>query len=276
LILSFSLFGFNNLLIENNIQRDEYLKIYDRKIDSITQILKKKYLLRKNIATDKRTVNIEKKVRTYIKKKQNFINKIKSLDIAKKKTDVLKSLKKIEYFREEQLFSKKKYFNFLKQLNLKNESFIKIFSDEILYLKFKETIKHSDFLLNNYAHFILNNFKKSIDLYFFKLLQNNDKKNLHVSNIELYKHYRKYNYDYKKPKRIILKYRISNLCKDMHKKEHNDKILYSFYNKNNYLYKNIGMVNMKHIFISYNGQPKESKKKSIFNIKKTKVGPPVQ
>ena len=81
LILSFSSFGINNLFIKKKRNTDSNLIINERKINFIVETLKKKYLFRKQNSKIDNLSEIKRKVNLYIKKKQNYINKIKNLNI---------------------------------------------------------------------------------------------------------------------------------------------------------------------------------------------------
>ena len=112
LILSFALFGINNLFTKGEKDITNSLQINNRKTDIILQIVKKKYLFRNpgNKICD--LSNIKKKIDNHLKTKKIYIDKIKKLKINIKKKELIKHITSIEYFKQNSSFSKIKYLKY--------------------------------------------------------------------------------------------------------------------------------------------------------------------
>jgi len=93
---------------------------------------------------------------------------MKDTNFSIKKKSLVKKLKNIDAFNKKNTFSKKKYFNFLSEINLKNEDFLKILRNELIYMEYKKNLYFSDFLIKKYNNNLLHYLKSHINVYYLK------------------------------------------------------------------------------------------------------------
>merc|ERR1711990_30773 len=114
------------------------------------------------------------------------------------------------------IFSQRKYRSFLNKLRIKNEDFLDQFYNELLHLKYKNSVDFSDFMLKNHIRNMFSLFKKSLDLTYVKFV-NKSKKYTTAKETDIYKYYRKHYQKYKTPNRISFKYIFFNLYDEIKK-----------------------------------------------------------
>ena len=136
----------------------------------------------------------------------------------------------------------------------------------MLYMDYQNNMKYSDFLIKQHISVLLNLLKKSTNIYFFKIKKSLEENAIKILESEIYKFYKKNISIYQNPNRILIRYFVLDKHNNMKNNHKNDNYLKKFYIKHKYLYNDLSIIKLQHIFLKKNNENNNENNKVYLKV----------